>query len=79
MFKLYCDRCGRFLRDVTFQQAKEAVHTDSTICKECTKAEEKLINLAERMKRVWDSRVNDLIAEAKKELHQELKRIIANE
>ena len=75
MFKLHCDRCNQFIKDVGGPEAKEISLSGKTVCKECISKEEKFTKMADKLKRSWDSKINTLIAEAKKEITSNLEKI----
>ena len=68
MFKLHCDRCGQFVKEVGGPEAKEISLLGDTVCKHCKTSEDRLLKLADKMKRTWDTKLNEMIKEAKAEL-----------
>ena len=68
MFKLHCDRCGQFVKEVGGPEAKTISLEGDFKCKECISFMEKTEKTVEKLKRTWDRKINALIAEAKKDL-----------
>ena len=73
MFKLYCDRCGKEVREVTGPDAKTISLDGPFICNPCKSYEAKLVDKVEKLKRIWDRRVNEMINASKKELLENLR------
>ena len=75
MFKFHCDRCEKLIKEVSGAEAKEIMLSNDTICKSCHSKEAKFDKLADKIKRVADRRVNEVIAEVKTEIQAALKDI----
>ena len=63
------------MKEVGGPEAKEISLSGDTICKDCASKEEKFAKMADKLRRSWDSRINELIAGAKAEIKESLKEI----
>ena len=68
MFKFMCDRCGKFIKNVSGNEAKDIMLENDMICDSCKKMESRLSEEADKLKRKWDAKINELIRECKTEL-----------
>ena len=75
MFKFHCDRCDKFIKDVSGSEAKEIMIANDMVCKDCLGKEDSYNKMAERIKRKVDTRINQVIAEVKAEIQAGLKDI----
>ena len=76
MFKMHCDRCGKLMKEVGGPEAKEiSLSGKDILCKPCVAKENKLDQLADKLKRRWDAKMNEMVAEAKGEITAGLKEI----
>lgn len=76
MFKLHCDRCNAYMKQVGGPEAKTmSLDGVPVICKKCQGKEDKFNNLADKLKRQWDSKINEMVAEAKEEIIKGLKKV----
>jgi hypothetical protein len=73
MFKLYCDRCKKEVREVGGPEAKNISLNGAFICKACVEYEKKLLAKTEKLKSRWDRIMANMINEAKDELLNALK------
>jgi len=73
-FKMNCDRCDRFIKNITADQMREALQKkDETVCKDCAATEEALQKFVELKKNAAIAAVNRVANEFKEEIRREIK------
>ncbi len=71
MFKLHCDRCGAFIKEVGGPEAKTISLEKPVIwCKDCTNFAEKMDKAVTKLRRTWEGQINKLVADAKADLEK---------
>ena len=73
-FKMNCDRCDRFIKNVTSDQMREALQKkDETVCKECAATEAALQKFVELKRTAAMAAINKVANELKEEIRREIK------
>jgi len=73
-FKMNCDRCDRFIKNITADQMREALQKkDETVCKNCAAAEEGLQKFIELKKNAAMAAINQVVNGFKDEIRREIK------
>ena len=73
-FKMNCDRCDRFIKNITADQMREALQKkDETVCKNCAAAEEGLQKFIELKKNAAMAAINQVVNGFKDEVKREIK------
>ena len=76
MFKLHCDRCGSHMKEVGGPEAKElSLDGKDILCKPCMSKEANFVKMTDKLKRRWETKMGEMIAEAKAEITEGLKEI----
>ena len=68
MFKLHCDRCGAFIKEVGGPEAKTISLGGPVKCKDCISFAEKMDKSVAKLRKSWEGQINRLVAEAQKDL-----------
>ena len=73
-FKMNCDRCDRFIKNITADQMREALQKkDEALCKHCAAVEEGLQKFVELKKNAAMAAINKVANEFKEEIRREIK------
>ena len=70
---MMCERCGRSMGTVTFQNMRDHWQKHGEVCRACTKMEEDMLVHFENMKKGYITRLDKQVDWAKKELAKWIK------
>jgi len=73
-FKMNCDRCDRFIKNIAANQMREALQKkDEAICKTCAAIEEGLLKFVELKKNAAMAAINQVVNGFKDDVRREIK------
>ena len=70
MFKLHCDRCGSFMKQVDGPEAKTISLSGDVKCKECIDFAEKMEKSVSKLRKSWEGQINRLVESARADLEK---------